>query len=204
MPKQLQATNPSQGGLWGIMGGTFNPIHFGHLVMANSLMRSLKADGMLFIPSVNHPLKKETDLASSYADRFEMVSQAIADNEKFVIENPLENSPYTIDLIEYLREKYSRAQFFLPIGSDIINEFHQWYKSDQIEKQVRIVIAVRPGFEAKPRSDGLLKSAEIINIPQLEIASRDLRKMIKSGISIKYLVPPQVENYIKKQGLYAN
>ncbi len=186
------------------MGGAFNPIHFGHLAMANSLMQSLEASGMLFIPSIDHPLKNDCDLASSFDDRLKMVSLAITDNDKFVIEHPPKTSPYTIDLIDYLQSKYPSARFFLPIGSDIIGEFHQWYKSSQIEQRVRIVIAVRPGFEPTPRPDGLLKGAEIINIPQLKIASRDLRQMIKSKISIKYLVPPQIENYIYERSLYAD
>ncbi|MFH1701543.1 MAG: nicotinate (nicotinamide) nucleotide adenylyltransferase [Candidatus Zixiibacteriota bacterium] len=203
MPNRQKLINPSEGGLWGIMGGAFNPIHLGHLVMANSLMQSLEADGMMFVPSINHPLKNDHNLSSSYEDRFNMVSLAIEGNESFIIEHPPESSPYTFDLVDYLQNKYRLARFFLPIGSDIINEFHQWYKSSEIEQHIRVVIAVRPGFEVKPRLDGLLKGAEIINIPQLKIASRELRHMIKSNISIKYLVPPQVEDYIKKRGLYA-
>ncbi len=201
--RKQKAINPSQGGVWGIMGGTYNPVHFGHLIMAESIMRSLKARGMLFVPARTHPLKTETQIESSYNDRMAMLDLALEDNEHFIITEPPETSGYTIDLIDCLQSKYPHARFFLPIGSDLIEEFHKWHKHEEIEERVEIVIASRPGHQLACRLDGVLKGAEHIVIPQYDIASRVIRQRVLSRMSIRYMVPEPVRKYIVNRGLYA-
>ncbi len=185
------------------MGGTFNPVHMGHLIMAESVMHSVNADGMLFVPSRTHPLKTNTDLVSNFEDRIQMLSLAILGNDDFIIEHPPESSPYTIDLIKYLQNKYPHANYFLPIGSDIIHEFHLWHKSREIERRIKIVTAVRPGYDVKGAKDNILRGAELVQIPQYDISSSEIRRRIKNKMSVKYMVPETVEEYIYKQGLYA-
>jgi len=202
LQKPQKIISPSRGGVWGIMGGTFDPVHLGHLIMAESVMHSVRADGMLFVPARSHPLKAQVKL-SNYPQRCEMVRLAIDGNNRFCLENPPENSGYTIDLIDYLQSKYPVAKFFLAVGSDIIDEFDSWHLYQEIETRIRIVIAARPGFRTKSRSDGILDGAERVMIPQIEISSSDIRKRIRRQRSIAYLVPETVEKYIRETGLYA-
>ena len=183
------------------MGGTFDPIHLGHLIMAESVIGSAEADGMIFVPAHKHPFKSHIRL-SNYPERAEMVKLAIEGNSRFLFEDPPEHSGYTIDLIDYLESKYPKATFFLPIGSDIIDEFPAWYKCDEIERRIRIVIAARPGFVLKKRDDNILAGAERIMIPQIEISSSDIRKRVAMNRTITYLVPDAVRKYIYDKGLY--
>jgi nicotinate-nucleotide adenylyltransferase len=184
------------------MGGTFDPVHLGHLIMAETVMHSLKAGGMLFVPARLHPFKSKVIL-ENFPERVEMVKLAISDNSRFRVEEPPGQSGYTIDLIDYLQNKYPVAEFFLPVGSDIIDEFDSWYKYEEIQRRIKIVIAARPGFSMKTRNDGVLDGAERIVIPQYDICSREIRKRVKSHMSIRYMVPEAVERYILEKGLYA-
>jgi len=199
----MRVIKPADGGTWGIMGGSFNPIHLGHLIMAESVMHSLDADGMLFVPARTHPFKKDHNLAP-YEDRIDMVRQAVADNNRFLIEEVPPESKYTLDLVFYLRDTYPRAQFSLVLGSDLIDEFHSWYKPDEIVQNVRIVIAARPGYKRKPGTEPILQGAEMVMIPQYDISSSEIRSRIESGLSIKYMVPEAVLSLINRKRLYAD
>jgi nicotinate-nucleotide adenylyltransferase len=185
------------------MGGTFDPVHLGHLIMAESVMHSVKADGMLFVPARSHPFKSSVRL-SNYPDRVEMVTQAIVGNNRFLLEYPPENSAYTIDLIDYLQNKYPTAGLFLPVGSDIVDEFHAWYKFDEIVRRIKLVIAARPGYRIKKGNDEVLSGAELVMIPQYDISSTDIRKRVRMKQSITYMVPDAVARYIREKGLYAD
>lgn len=184
------------------MGGTFDPVHLGHLILAETVMQSLKADGMMFVPAKSHPFKSKIILGD-FPKRVEMVQLAIEGNKRFRLEEPPGHSGYTIDLIEYFESKYPEAQFFLAIGSDIIDEFDSWYKYEEIQQRIKIVVAARPGFRMKTRGDGVLEGAERIVIPQYDISSREIRKRVKNHRSIRYMVPEAVERYIREKELYA-
>lgn len=203
MPKHRKTDSPVKGGTWGVVGGTFDPIHLGHLIMAESVMHALDADGMLFVPARVHPFKSRVRL-SNFAERMEMVKLAITGNDRFLAEEPPGDSGYTIDLIDYLRAKYQAADFFLPVGSDIMNEFGSWYRHEEIEQNIRIVIAARPGYRWKHRGDGILAGAERIRIPQYDISSSDIRRRVRLHMSITYMVPEAVAEYISRKGLYAD
>ncbi len=199
MGKQEKKIDPSQGGTWGLVGGTFNPIHLGHLVLAESVQHSVKADGMLFIPAHSHPSKPDSQLAP-LEDRLDMINLAIRGNPRFKVISPPE-SAYTIDLIEFVRHRYPAASFLLVIGSDILGEFTSWYKPEEIADNIRIIVASRPGYKLDTGS-GILKAAEKVMIPRIDISSSDIRERLQSRLSIKYLVPDTVEDYIRKKRLY--
>jgi len=201
LPNPEKINSPSRGGAWGILGGTFNPVHMGHLIMAESVMHSVNADGMLFVPAKWHPFKSNRQI-SNYNERVEMLKAAITDNIHFLLEEPPADSGYTIDLIDYLRTRYTAAEFFLVVGSDILEEFDTWYKHEEIEQSVRIVIAARPGYRLKGRDHSILKGAERIMIPQYDISSSDIRERVRSRLSIRHMVPEAVKKYIYEKGLY--
>ncbi|NMC45131.1 MAG: nicotinate (nicotinamide) nucleotide adenylyltransferase [candidate division Zixibacteria bacterium] len=201
MPRQGTRNNPSQGSVWGIMGGSFNPIHVGHLIMAESVMYSRQAAGMLFVPAGNHPLKADRQMAD-YADRVAMVRTALRGNPGFRLEEPPPGPGYTLDLIDCLRSRYPAADFFLAVGADIVEEFSSWYKYEELARCVRIAIAARPGYRFPPPGTGPLGAAERIIIPQIDISSSDIRRRVQSHLSIRYLVPDGVRKIIETRRLY--
>ena len=183
------------------MGGTFNPIHLGHLVMAESVLHSARADGMIFVPARQHPFKPDQNI-NNYEIRTAMVAKAIESNRRFLLEPSPPDLRYTIDLIDCLRDKYQTADFFLVIGSDIAEEFDSWHKYKEIEENIKIIIAARPGYRLRSRHEEVLKGAERIMVPQYDISSSDIRERVRSHMSIKYMVPEKVEEIIYKEGLY--
>ncbi len=184
------------------MGGTFDPLHCGHLVMAESVLHSVDADGMLFVPARVHPFKSDRQL-SDYGHRIEMVRMAIADNDRFRLEEPPEHMQFTIDLIDYLRHRYPQADFFLAVGSDIVDEFVRWRKHEEIEQSIRIAIAARPGAQPRPGNGDVLRGAEWIMIPQFDLSSTAIRERVRSRLSIRYMTPEPVRRYIIEKKLYA-
>ena len=202
LPNLQRKTDPSQGSTWGILGGSFNPVHVGHLIIAESVLNSIEADGMIFVPARSHPFKTDSYLAN-YQDRVEMTRLAIAGNNRFRLEEAPAGSKYTIDQIEYLRGKYPTAVFFLVLGSDIVDEFSSWYKYKKIEETLKIIVAARPGYNIEGENRDAIKSAEYVMIPQYDVSSSDIRERIRSGMSIKYMVPGAVENYLAEKRIYA-
>lgn len=185
------------------MGGSFNPIHVGHLVMAENVMHSLQAMGMLFVPTGNHPLKPVHPMAS-YADRVAMVQAAIRGNPSFLLEEPPAGPGYTLDLIDCLRSRYPTADFFLTVGTDIVEEFPSWYKHEELAHCLRIVIAARPGYRFPAPGAGPLGAAERVVIPQIDVSSSDIRRRIQQHVSIRYLVPDGVRKIIESRRLYVD
>lgn len=170
--------------------------------MAETIRQCCRADGMLFVPARCHPLKPHVEL-SNYSDRVDMLKAAIAGNDYFRFLSPSRNSGYTFDLLRHLHRRYPATKFFLAIGSDIMDEFEQWHKYDEIIRMVKIVIASRPGYTGTAGANKIMKNAKKISVPQCDISSTDIRRRVRTGRSIKYLVPPAVEKMIYSRGLYA-
>lgn len=202
MQSQPKKIDPRDGGIWGIVGGTFNPIHLGHLILAESIRQACHAAGMVFVPAQKHPLKPADELEATYRDRAAMIDLAIASNDRFVQEMPAVDSGFTIDLVTYLRQKYQVADFFLTVGSDIISEFGCWHRHAELQQMIKIVIAARPGFPFGDSADSMLKGVERVLIPQYDISASDIRSRVRSHLSIKYMVAETVEAYIAEHGLY--
>ncbi len=201
MPKQGKRNSPAEGGIWGIMGGSFDPVHLGHLIMAESVMHSLHAEGMLFVPARTHPLKSNRATAD-YADRVAMVEAAVKGNRSFLLEEPPKGPGYTLDLIDYLHSRYPAADFILAVGSDIVDEFTSWYKYEEVEQSIRIVVAARPGYKFPAPGRGILGGAERVIIPQYDISSSDIRQRVQMHLSIRYMVPESVRRIIEARRLY--
>jgi nicotinate-nucleotide adenylyltransferase len=199
----------------GIMGGTFNPIHHGHLVTAQEALDQFKLDRVIFIPTGDPPHKKDDGLAGT-EDRYLMTVIATSYNSDFFvsrIEIDRKGKSYTIDTVRGLREIYGKdSALYFVTGADAILEILTWKKAPEIVTLCRFIAATRPGHDLS-RLEGLKKklfsSKEeagekifIMEIPALAISSTDIRKRLKQGRSIDYLVPEGVSNYILKHGLY--
>ena len=195
----------------GIMGGTFDPIHLGHLAMAESAREIFELDEVLFIPSARPPHKVEKKIETE-VHRLMMTYLATKSNENFHV-SPMEmlrdGLSYTSDTADELERKFHHAaELFFIIGSDSMAELSTWHKSRELVGKAHFVAAERPGVEInleevrKFFGDEGMKHIHRFTTPGLDISSTDIRERIRAGRSIKYLVPELVEEYIFKEKLY--
>lgn len=185
-----------------IIGGSFNPIHIGHLILANTVLEELNLDEMIFVPCYIQPLKGDKDFASS-THRLEMVKLAIQSNPEFTlsdIEINRKGKSYTVDTLKFFKKKYENLYFV--IGADNIKDFHKWKEPDTILKIANLIVTNRGGINIQIPEKIRGKKIISCTIPQIEISSTMIREKIRNGQSIKYLVPEAVENYIIQNNLY--
>jgi nicotinate-nucleotide adenylyltransferase len=188
----------------GVLGGTFDPIHSGHLILAEQLKEELRLEKVIFIPSANPP-HKENHSISSAKDRLQMVRIAIQDNPDFSIsdlELKRKGKSYTIDTLTQLQRLCRGSELFFLLGSDVIDEFPTWKEPDTIFQKVKVVIALRPGFDRINPENRFVKKSLMVPISGLNISSTQIRKRVRTGKSIRYLVPPGVEQFIRSKKLY--
>ncbi|WP_047373757.1 nicotinate-nucleotide adenylyltransferase [Exiguobacterium sp. ZOR0005] len=183
----------------GLMGGTFDPPHLGHLLIAEQAREQLDLDEIWFLPAAIPPHKSGFSPAD---DRIEMTRRAIADNPAFklsMIEFEREEPSYTVETMKRLRERYPDDTFFFLIGADSLEALEKWYDYETLIQLVTFGAVARPGSRYR-----LPKRADVrtIDMPQLEISSTDIRERAKRNRSVAYLVPADVETYIKEHGLY--
>ena len=185
----------------GILGGSFDPIHFGHLLMAQSATEILKLDVVFFVPANRSPFKAAHHLPP-VAKRLVMVKEAIKGNSAFKLydgELRREGVSYTIDTLKELKAKYPQAKFFLLMGADSLREFHRWKDPQGILRLATLVILNRPGFDKNyPKRWPYVK----INMPAVDISSSDIRQRLKIKKSIWYLTTKDVIRYINRYRLY--
>ncbi len=188
----------------GIFGGTFNPPHIGHVIVAESVRDQLQFDSVVFVPSANPPNKHDRSIAPA-ADRLHMTKLAIHGNKYFDIsdiETQRGGISYTIDTVNAFTERYPRASLSLIIGVDNLLEFQTWKSPDDILAKVDLVAMSRPGFSAQHDHGKYSKFVTFVNVPHIGISGTEIRRRIKMGRSIRYLVPQSVEEYILHRGLY--
>lgn len=187
----------------GIFGGTFDPPHIGHLIVADNVKEQLNLEKIIFIPSYQPPHKFESNSAKPL-QRFEMVELSIKNNKDFQvydIEIQRKGKSYTIDTINTLTLIHPQAQFYLIIGMDNLIEFPQWKSPHEIISRVELVVMNRPGYD-KPLKSEFSKYATFVRVPNIDISSSEIRRRVKMGRTIRYLVHQDVEKYINLNGLY--
>lgn len=188
----------------GILGGTFDPIHWGHLILAEQASEKFNLDQVIFIPAAKPPHKKGKKISSAKV-RLEMVKLALKDNPKFFLsEIELKRSgySYTVETLTALKKLYPNFELYFLTGSDMLKEIYNWRKPEQIYQLAKIVIAYRPGFDKINFKNKFTKKSLFLEIPALDISSTQIREKVKNKKSIKYLVHPEVERYIKEKKLY--
>lgn len=191
----------------GIMGGTFNPIHHGHLVAAEIIRDEFKLQEVLFVPSGKPPHKSNNEIASP-EDRWMMTLLAIASNEYFsacAIEIERKGESYTRDTLLELKKIYGeRTEMFFITGADAIAEISTWHRKEDLPKLARFIAASRPGYKLdwSKIDPAFRESTCLIEIPALAISSTEIRTRVLKGKTVKYLVPEVVEKYIYKNKLY--
>jgi len=185
----------------GILGGTFNPIHIGHLILAEEACYKLKLDKILFVPTFRPP-HKDMDIPIGAKDRLMMVQLAIEDNPKFEIstfEIDSKKKSYSIDTLKEFRRVYGEdAQLYFITGSDSLKDLFSWKDVNDIFKISKFIVANRPGY---PVTD-VPKEVETVVITPIEVSSEDIRRRLKENRSIRYLVPEKVRSHIIEHDLY--
>ncbi len=184
----------------GILGGTFNPIHIGHLILAEEVREKLKLDEVIFVPTNLAPHKDNSDIASCGV-RLAMVKLAIKGNRYFVvsdIEIKRDGRSYTIDTLKEFKKMYPQDELYFIIGSDLLKYLDDWKDLDEIIQMVRFVVATRPGYPLEK----IPSHISTIPIRAVDISGFEIRKAIKENKSFQYLVPETVLKYINKKRLY--
>lgn len=195
----------------GIMGGTFDPIHYGHLMIAENAREQFGLEKVLFIPTGHSPHKQEQDVTSPF-HRCQMVSLAIEDNSSFLLDRIEVDSPdisYTYLTLEKIREYYKNTELFFILGADSLFDFESWKEPEDILKNCSVLAAYRNHQKQEKFFQRIAflnqKYQEKffpLNTPNLEVSSQDIRNRLQDGRTIRYLVPRKVEEYIRTYHLY--
>ncbi|MBU5455465.1 nicotinate-nucleotide adenylyltransferase [Caproiciproducens sp. MSJ-32] len=196
----------------GIIGGTFDPIHNGHLMLAEYSRVNFKLEEIIFMPSGNPP-HKEKGIVSPIIHRYNMTLLAINSNPHFVLSTleikKEEEINYTVDTIKKLKEINKNIDYYFILGEDSIKEIHTWKDYNKLLRMCKFIVAPRPYSDRKTLMDKVNSlnvkyghSIYILDMPLIEISSTDIRNRVSKGLSIKYLVPEIVEMYIQKHKLY--
>lgn len=186
----------------GLLFGSFNPIHIGHLIIANYILEFSDLAEVWFIVSPHNPLKEKRSLLADH-HRLAMVNIAVEDNYKFrasSIEFKLPQPSYTIDTLTYLTEKYHERDFVLIMGSDNLASLNKWKNYEKLLDLYSMYVYPRPGSDGGVFKDH--KSVKILDAPLMEISSSFIRKAIKKKKNVQYMLPPKVNEYILEMHFY--
>jgi nicotinate-nucleotide adenylyltransferase len=197
----------------GVFGGTFDPVHLGHLILAEQCREQGRLDQVRFVPSARPP-HKQKHVVTPFRHRAEMLQLATAGHPAFRVderENERPGPSYTVDTLDELRGSQPDADWFLLAGSDTLAELADWYDPAGIVRRAALLV-MRRGDEPALSAEELRQSLrlpegeavrlELIDAPRIDISSRDLRRRAAEGRSLRYLVPRAVECYIEEKGLY--
>ena len=185
----------------GLYFGSFNPVHTGHLIIANHVLNETSLERVWFIVSPQNPFKSSAGLLNEY-DRLHLIRVAVEDDSRIKasdIEFNLPRPSYTVDTLAYLDEKYPEHEFSIIMGSDSFQNLDKWKNYEVIIKRRTIYIYTRPGFEINNKINADIK---IMDAPLLQISATRIRQMIKESKSIRYMVPQNVLDEIEKGGYY--
>ena len=189
----------------GLYFGSFNPIHLGHLIIANTVSEAADLKKIWFVLSPQNPLKEKKTLLSEY-DRLHLLNLAIENNPHFqasTIEFDLPQPSYTIDTLVYLKEKYPNHEFVLIMGGDQIASLPKWKHYQKLLSENEIVIYKRSDEDQLPKEwNSFAKHITLLDVPLFPISSTLIRQKVKAKKSIHYLVPEKVEQYILSSGYY--
>ncbi len=187
----------------GLYFGSFNPVHIGHLAIANYMVEFAGLDEFWFVVTPQNPHKQKANLLNDY-DRLEMVKLAIEGDDRLQfsdIEFYLPKPSYTVDTLAYLKERNPNRHFKILMGSDNLENFHKWKNFGTIIEHYGVIVYPRPGFDkSKTMQHKNIIVAE--NAPQMEISSSFIRKAIKKGKDVRHFLPPKIWEYIVKKGFY--
>lgn len=188
----------------GIFGGTFDPPHVGHLLLAADARDTLKLDHLIFVPASSQPLKANTPAVASAQDRLEMVRLIVSDDANYQVDEAeiaRKGLSYTVDTLEHLSARYRGAELFLLLGQDALESFAQWKNPERIRELATLAVMQRSG-RGRPRVENQSKGVVTVSTRRVDVSSTEIRERLRAGKSIKGFVPESVERFIDARGLY--
>jgi len=203
MPEKYSTSKSYPTKVTGLYFGSFNPVHIGHLAIANYMVEFTGLDEFWFVVTPQNPHKTKKNLLNDF-DRLDLVKMAVEDDNRLQvsdIEFFLPKPSYTVDTLAYLKDRNPNRDFKILMGSDNLENFHKWKNYETIIENYGVVIYPRPGFDkSKAMQHQNIVIAE--NAPQMEISSSFIRKAIKKGKDVRHFLPPKVWEYMDKMGFY--
>ena len=192
----------------GVFGGTFDPPHVGHLILAADAFEALRLDKLFFVPARAQPLKVDRPAIASATERLEMVRLAIAGDSRYSVDDAeisREGLSFTVDTLEGLSVRFEESQLFLLLGEDSLASFDRWRKPERIRELATLAVMyrVRPGAGTKTSRPSLKrKGVETLSTRQVDVSSTEIRQRLADGKSIRGFVPESVEKFIASRRLY--
>ncbi len=186
----------------GLFFGSFNPVHIGHLAIANYLVEYTSIRQLWFVISPHNPLKEQEDLLNDF-DRYDLLKKAVNEDPRFRISDVEFHMPrpsYTIDTLITLGKKYPDHRFTLLMGSDNLESLPRWKQYEEIVENYEILVYPRPGYDQTTGMNH--RNISWVDAPQLTISSTFIREAIRAGRNLRHFVPPQVWDHIEKMGFY--
>jgi nicotinate-nucleotide adenylyltransferase len=188
----------------GVFGGTFDPPHVGHLLLATDAREALELDRLIFVPAATQPFKVNTPPVASAQDRLEMVRLAVADDANFTVDDTeigRKGLSFTVDTLEHLAERHVGSQFFFLLGQDAAAGFRQWRNPGRILEIATLALMMRSGSED---AEGWRNFEGLVTVStrRVDVSSTEIRDRLRAGKSIKGFVPESVEQFIEARGLY--
>ena len=185
----------------GILGGTFDPPHVGHLMVASDVFTALQLDRLLLVPSASPPHKRGKVRATA-EQRVEMMRSAIAGDERFEVDDlelRRDGASYSVDTLRELRSRYGEeTELYFVVGMDQLKEFHTWREPDEVSRLARLVAVSRDGEEPEPGGPVTIP----VRVTRVDLSATDVRGRVQAGESIRYFVPDPVREFIEREGLY--
>jgi nicotinate-nucleotide adenylyltransferase len=188
----------------GVFGGTFDPPHVGHLLLASDAREALRLDRLIFVPAATQPFKVTTPPVASPADRLEMVRLAVADDANYTIDDTeigRKGLSFTVDTLEHLSKKTPGAELFLLLGEDALAGIDGWRSIERIRELATVAVMRRSGSE-RPTVAAVTDGVTTVSTRRVDVSSTEVRERLRAGKSIKGFVPESVERFIEARGLY--
>ena len=189
-----------------IFGGTFDPPHIGHLLIAQTICEAEEFDKIIFVPAFKNPHKSE-GVSSPIEKRLKMLEIAVEGNPHFEIsdiEIKRGGISYSLDTIRHIKKEQNLKceELYFLIGSDILNDFHKWHEPLKILEECQVIVALRPGFQPSSVPNWILSEIQFANIPRFELSATQIRKRWKENKTIRYMVTQPVWEFINDNSLY--
>jgi nicotinate-nucleotide adenylyltransferase len=188
----------------GVFGGTFDPPHIGHLLLASDAREALRLDILIFVPAATQPFKIHAPAIASPQDRLEMVRLAVADDANYTVDDTeigRKGLSFTVDTLEHLAAKYPGAELFLLLGEDTLAGFDQWRNPERIRELATLAVMGRSDPDGSPAAE-IVAGVKAVSARRIDGSSTEIRERLRAGKSIKGFVPESVEQFIEARGLY--
>lgn len=193
-------------GPWGVLGGAFDPVHYGHLTLADDIRRQCDLRGVILVPAASHPFKNGSH--ASFEDRVNMLKLAVGDKQHYYVSDIEKEEAlpgHTLGTVRALKKRYPEADLHFIIGEDNLDELHRWYHPDELLKEVPILAGYRPPHVPERESAWPSDRVHLVPTRLVDISATEIRRVIehdRNDKSLRKMVPPEALGYIRKHRLY--